>query len=261
MSQSEMAIFNQAVQLAQIGQTKAAYQLFAALSWKDHNNPGLLLWIAHTTPDNAEARRALDHVAWLDPNHPALPAANAHWIQRERNRYRKTSSGASTMSNRKAFFLVGLFVVIQLGLSLIPLLFLSQFKPFSYTHTRVYPAVEEVASTSTPVAATATPLPSQSNDSYYADPDKARVALAPGSTAWLRIDRLEKFDLSDSQSDYYLWKSHIDSHKGVVLKFAKGGLAPAVGEASYRVKIEQRVATTADLNAYLYVRVEEVKAG
>lgn len=77
------ATFQQAIQLANSGRVDAVYALFTDLLRRgNQGNPDLLLWIAFTTPHQAEAQQMLDTVTALVPNHPSLPAARQHYAQR-----------------------------------------------------------------------------------------------------------------------------------------------------------------------------------
>jgi len=73
MSPEDVARCQQAIDLAESGQKQAAYEQFCALL--NHGNfedVTLLYWIAATTPSRAEAQRALDTIARLEPDHPKL---------------------------------------------------------------------------------------------------------------------------------------------------------------------------------------------
>jgi hypothetical protein len=83
MSSEDAATFQQAMQLANAGQKDVAYaQLNAIRLNGNQNNPDLLLWIAFTTPYQAEAQQTIDSVAAMAPNHPGLPAARQDYMQR-----------------------------------------------------------------------------------------------------------------------------------------------------------------------------------
>ncbi len=79
MSPEDMALCQQAIDLAQSGQRRAAYEQFCSIH--NHGNPEdvtLLYWIAVTTPSREEAQRAIDTVARIEPDHPELPALRAY---------------------------------------------------------------------------------------------------------------------------------------------------------------------------------------
>jgi hypothetical protein len=83
MNSQDATLFQQAIQLAHSGQQGAAYSQFTALRQRgNQGNPDLLLWIAHTTPYQAEAQQMLNTVATLAPHHPGLPGARQIHAQR-----------------------------------------------------------------------------------------------------------------------------------------------------------------------------------
>jgi hypothetical protein len=83
MDTNDTAMFQQAMNLARSGQRGEAYaQLNAIRLNGNHNNPDLLLWIAFTTPYQAEAQQMIDSAAAIAPNHSALPAARQDFMQR-----------------------------------------------------------------------------------------------------------------------------------------------------------------------------------
>jgi hypothetical protein len=85
MDTKDSTIFHQAIQLAQVGQTKTAYEQFCMLASNHINRsqPELLLWIAETTSSYQEAQRALDEVIHIAPYHPGLPQAQAQLARRQ----------------------------------------------------------------------------------------------------------------------------------------------------------------------------------
>jgi len=85
MNSNDLATFNQAVQLAQTGQKDSAYLRLKSLlkTNNNHHEPGLLLWLAFTSPDLQESEMALARVTNLDPNNPGLNSARA-WLAQER---------------------------------------------------------------------------------------------------------------------------------------------------------------------------------
>jgi hypothetical protein len=85
MNSDELAQFNQAVALAQAGNKSAAYSQLKALARangaKDYN---LLLWLAFTTPDLAEAETAIDMAdIAAGPGNPGVTAAR-NWLVQEK---------------------------------------------------------------------------------------------------------------------------------------------------------------------------------
>ncbi len=79
MNSTDMVLFNQAVSTAQNGNKDFAYQQFSALVQvnNNHTEPDLLIWLAYTTPNTAEAYRALDEVSKINPNYPGLNEARS----------------------------------------------------------------------------------------------------------------------------------------------------------------------------------------
>ncbi|HVU66726.1 MAG TPA: LITAF-like zinc ribbon domain-containing protein [Ktedonobacteraceae bacterium] len=83
MNSEDMAIFQQAIELARSGQKETAYARFSELRQRGNpENPDLLLWIAYTTPYQVEEQQILDRVGALAPYHPGLPAARQSYAQR-----------------------------------------------------------------------------------------------------------------------------------------------------------------------------------
>ena len=83
MNQYDSNMFQQAMNLVHSGQRDLAYaQLIAIRNNGNQNNPDLLLWIAFTTPHQAEAQQALDTVAAIAPHHPGLSAARQDYMLR-----------------------------------------------------------------------------------------------------------------------------------------------------------------------------------
>jgi hypothetical protein len=89
MSPEDVALCQQAIELANSGQKQAAYELFCSLH--NHGNTDdvtLLYWIAFTTPSLAEAQRALETIARLEPSHPRLRELQAY-VDRKEERERR----------------------------------------------------------------------------------------------------------------------------------------------------------------------------
>ena len=87
MYPDDVALFEQAKQLANSGQKQAAYdQLCVIRNNGNDYDPDLLLWISFTSPHPSEAQQALDTAARVAPDHLGLPAARAYqnqqWHQR-----------------------------------------------------------------------------------------------------------------------------------------------------------------------------------
>ncbi len=77
--------FEEAIELVKTGQSIKAYPVFVRLHYSNPGDPNLLLWIALTSPDPAEARRALEHSRWLDPSNPAVIKVQLALLEREVN--------------------------------------------------------------------------------------------------------------------------------------------------------------------------------
>jgi uncharacterized Zn-finger protein len=85
MNPEDTTAYQNAIQLARIGQMTRAYEQFCTLS-KNHANrqdPDLLLWIAETTPSPQEAQRAINEVKGIAPYHPGLPQAQTQLAHRQ----------------------------------------------------------------------------------------------------------------------------------------------------------------------------------
>lgn len=84
MSPEDIALCQQAIELANSGQTQAAYEQFCSIH--NHGNPEdvtLLYWIAVTTPSREEAQRAIDTITRLEPDHPELHALQSYVARKE----------------------------------------------------------------------------------------------------------------------------------------------------------------------------------
>ena len=88
MTPEDTITYQNAIQSAQAGQTRIAYEQFCRLAMNPINRqfPDLLLWIAATTPYSEEAQRAINEVMSIAPHHPALPQAQAQLLQRQQPR-------------------------------------------------------------------------------------------------------------------------------------------------------------------------------
>jgi len=87
MSPQDVALCQQAIELANSGQTQAAYKQFCMLySHGNSEDVTLLYWIAATTPSLKEAQRAMYTIARIEPTHPELSALRAYLARQERHR-------------------------------------------------------------------------------------------------------------------------------------------------------------------------------
>jgi hypothetical protein len=83
MNNTDLKIFNQAVQLANSGQKQKAYQLIKSIDATNQDDSNLLMWLMVTTPDLREARHALNLLVARDPNNPSIPGARK-WLATEK---------------------------------------------------------------------------------------------------------------------------------------------------------------------------------
>jgi hypothetical protein len=73
MSPQDEALFHQARGWYTTGKKRQAYMQFRSLYLNNPRNAALLIWIGYTTLDIDEAKRMLESVEMLKPNHPSLP--------------------------------------------------------------------------------------------------------------------------------------------------------------------------------------------
>lgn len=82
MTQEDLALFKQAVDLAQAGRKLEAYAQFSTLIKTNPHKVDLLLWLIFTTPEPTEAQHALERAIWIDPANPAVAYAQ-HWLSQQ----------------------------------------------------------------------------------------------------------------------------------------------------------------------------------
>jgi membrane-anchored glycerophosphoryl diester phosphodiesterase (GDPDase) len=82
MTPAEAQLFQQAVQMAQSGQTQQANNIFSQLLQQHPNNLDALLWLAFTSSDPQLARIAIDRAAQLSPGNPVVVQAQSWYNQR-----------------------------------------------------------------------------------------------------------------------------------------------------------------------------------
>ncbi len=90
MSPEDVALCQEAIELANSGQKQAAYEQFCSLH--NHGNSEdvtLLYWIAFTTPSLEEAQRAIDTIARIEPDHPKLQALRAYVDRKEEREHQQ----------------------------------------------------------------------------------------------------------------------------------------------------------------------------
>jgi hypothetical protein len=88
MNQSDLAIFSQAVTLAQTGQKAEAYRQLKGLFQSYPTEPNILLWLVFTTPDLQEAEVTL---TLISPSEPNLVSAQNWLAEEKRKRLEQTS--------------------------------------------------------------------------------------------------------------------------------------------------------------------------
>jgi hypothetical protein len=90
MNPEDVALCQQAIALANSGETQAAYEQFCAIHNRGNTEDvTLLYWIAFTTPSPVEAQRAIDTIARLEPDHPKLQALQPYVDRKEERQYRQ----------------------------------------------------------------------------------------------------------------------------------------------------------------------------
>lgn len=86
MNDNDIARCQRAINLANAGQTEAAYKQFCRLYNQDYNNQRdvtLLYWLAYTTPYASEAQRTIIAIAQIDPSHPKLQELRAYTYKKQ----------------------------------------------------------------------------------------------------------------------------------------------------------------------------------
>jgi hypothetical protein len=83
MNNSDLKVFNQAVQLANSGHKQKAYQLIKSIAATNQDDSNLLMWLMVTTPDLREAGHALNLFVARDPHNPSIPGARK-WLAAEK---------------------------------------------------------------------------------------------------------------------------------------------------------------------------------
>jgi hypothetical protein len=79
MSPEDIALFQQAIEVANDGQKQAAYEQFCIIH--RHGNTEdvtLLYWLAFTTSDPQECQQAISTIAHIEPYHPKLQELRAY---------------------------------------------------------------------------------------------------------------------------------------------------------------------------------------
>lgn len=85
MNPSDLAAFNQAIQMAQSGQKAAAYAQLNEIARRNdnHKDPNLLLWMTFTAPSLEAAEQILTAATRIDPHNTSLAAAH-DWLAKEK---------------------------------------------------------------------------------------------------------------------------------------------------------------------------------
>ncbi len=90
MSPEDVALCQQAIEVAKSGQKQAAYEQFCSI--RDHGNLDdvtLLYWIAFTTSSTEEAQQAINTIARIEPGHPRLQELQAYVDRKEERQHRQ----------------------------------------------------------------------------------------------------------------------------------------------------------------------------
>jgi DNA-directed RNA polymerase subunit RPC12/RpoP len=90
MNSEDIALFQQAENLANSGQTMAAYEIFRALRDRNPGQIEILFWIVETTPNIVESREVLDTIKHLQPYHPLISRTEAFHSQKLQTAYTPT---------------------------------------------------------------------------------------------------------------------------------------------------------------------------
>ncbi len=83
MNPIDLQTFNQAVSLAQAGQKQDAYGQIKTLYYNYPDNTDVLIWLAYTTPDSAEADWALNRATNIEPGNARVASAR-DWLAQEK---------------------------------------------------------------------------------------------------------------------------------------------------------------------------------
>lgn len=93
MDAIDLATFNEAVRLAQSGQSAYAYDNLSRLSELYPNDTNVLLWLAFTAPDPYISQQAIARIELVEPHNPSLPAAK-EWLAQLENTLPLATSAA-----------------------------------------------------------------------------------------------------------------------------------------------------------------------
>jgi hypothetical protein len=102
MSPEDVALCQQAIELANSGQTQEAYEQFCTI--QSHGNAEditLLYWLAVTTPKLKEAHYAIDAITRLEPDHPKLQELQDYVDRKEEREKQRQRQEAETEKQRK----------------------------------------------------------------------------------------------------------------------------------------------------------------
>lgn len=84
MDAIDLAAFNEAVRLAQSGQSAYAYDNLNRLSELYPHDTSVLLWLAFTAPDPYISQQAIARIEQIEPHNPSLLAAK-QWLSQLEN--------------------------------------------------------------------------------------------------------------------------------------------------------------------------------
>ncbi len=102
MSPKDAALCQQAIELANSGQTQAAYEQFCTIhSHGNSEDITLLYWLAVTTPKLKEAQYAIDTITRLEPDHPKLHELQSYIARKEELEKQRQRQEAEDERKRK----------------------------------------------------------------------------------------------------------------------------------------------------------------
>jgi len=83
MNSIDLETFREAIEIAQAGNKAVARSMLTRLRFSYPQDPSLLIWVAFTAEDPAEAKRVLEMVARIDPNYASLASARIWLAEQE----------------------------------------------------------------------------------------------------------------------------------------------------------------------------------
>ncbi len=113
MNPDDLLSFNQAIQLAQTGQKKEAYQQLKSLELTNPYDQNLILWLVFTAHSVVGSETHLERLTELNPLHPNLAIARK-WIIDRRAKLMPNNSQKPKPSQFNLFSVIGISIVIVL---------------------------------------------------------------------------------------------------------------------------------------------------